>query len=64
MDNFIIWDVEVSTRLVTYGQLFKRSLASVWQNSVLSHFQFAERFFVNIIFREKFNDSIKRWLEK
>ena len=43
------------------------SLASVWQNPVLSHFQlfqFAERFYVNTIYREKFHERIKRWLEK
>ena len=37
------------------GQLFKRSLASVWQNRVLSHFQFGERFYVNTIYREQFH---------
>ena len=46
------------------GQLFQRILASVWQNRVLSHFQFAERFCVNTIYREKFNESIWRTLEK
>ena len=45
------------------GQLFKRSLASVWQNCVLSHFRFAERFNVNIIYRDQFHESIKRRLE-
>ena len=36
---------------------FKRSLASVWQNRVLSHFQFAERFHKNTIYREQFMKS-------
>ena len=36
------------------GQLFKRSLAIVWPNGVLSHFQFAQRFYLNTIYREKF----------
>ena len=39
------------------GQLFKRSLASVWQKRVLSHFQFAERFYKNTIYREQFMKS-------
>ena len=30
-----------------FGQLFKRSSASVNYNRVVSHFQFAERFYVN-----------------
>ena len=34
----------------TLGQLFERSLASVKQNPVLSHFQFAERFYENTIY--------------
>ena len=37
------------------GRLFQRSLASVQQNCVLSHFHFAERFYVNTIFREEFH---------
>ena len=35
----------------SWGQLFKRNLASVKQRRVLSHFQFAERSFVNTIFK-------------
>ena len=34
----------------TLGQLFEQSLASVKQNPVLSHFQFAERFYENTIY--------------
>ena len=29
------------------GQLFKQRLASVYQNRILRHFQFAERFYVD-----------------
>ena len=36
-------------------RLFKRSLTSVWQNRVLSHFQFAQRFFLSTIRREQFH---------
>ena len=46
------------------GQLFKRSLASVEQNRVLSHFQFAERFYVNAIYREQFHWSVLSGQEK
>ena len=38
-----------------FGQLFKRSPATVIYNRVLSHFQFAERFYVNAIYREQFS---------
>ena len=38
-----------------FDQLFKRSPASVIYNRVLSHFQFAERFYVNAIYREQFS---------
>ena len=37
----------------TLGQLFKRSLARVYQNRVLSH-QFAQGFYLNTICREHF----------
>ena len=37
------------------GRLFKRSLTSVYQNRVLSHFQFVQRFCLNIICREQFH---------
>ena len=40
--------------------LFERSLASVKQNRVLSHFQFAQRFYLNTIYREKFHENIRR----
>ena len=40
-----------------FGQLFKRSSASVNYNRVVSHFQFAERFYLNAIDREQFHDS-------
>ena len=40
-----------------FGQLLKRSSASVNYNRVVSHFQFAERFYVNAIDREQFHDS-------
>ena len=46
------------------GQLFKRSLASVKQDRVLSHFQFAERFYISTIYREEFHEIIWRRLEK
>ena len=46
------------------GQLFKRSLASVQQNGVLSHFQFTRLFYLNTIYREKFHKSIRRRLDK
>ena len=35
----------------TLGQLFKRSLVK----RALSHFQFAERFYVNTVYREQFH---------
>ena len=44
--------------LLTKGQLFKRSLASVEQNHVLSHFQFAQWFYLNTIYCEKFCERI------
>ena len=34
------------------------------KNRVLSHFQFAERFNVNTIYREQFHESIWRRLDK
>ena len=46
------------------GQLFKQSLASVWQNRVLSHFQFAERFYINTTYREEFHEITWRRLEQ
>ena len=39
-------------------------LASVKENRVLSHFQFAQRFYVNTIYREQFYESMWRRLEK
>ena len=36
------------------GRLFKRSLASGWQNRVLSHFQFFQRFYLNTGYGERF----------
>ena len=41
--------------LKVLGQLFDRSLASVQQNCVPSHFQFGERFYANTIYREQFH---------
>ena len=43
----------------TKGQFFKRSLASVQQNRVLSHFQF-----ICTIYREQFHESMWLRLEK
>ena len=40
------------------GQLVKQSLASAYQNRVLRHFQLAQRFHVNTIYREQFYESI------
>ena len=40
------------------GQIFKLSLGSIYQNRVLSHFQFAQRFYLNIIYCEQFSESI------
>ena len=37
----------------SWSKLFKQSLASVKQNRVLRHFQFAERFNVNTIYCEQ-----------
>ena len=48
----------------TTDQLFKLSLASVSQNRVLRHFQIAERFNVNTIYREQFHESMWRRLDK
>ena len=48
----------------TLGQVFKRSIASVWQNRVLiKRFSVAERFYVNTMFREQFQESKWRRLE-
>ena len=48
----------------TLGQVFKRSIASVWQNRVLiKRFSVAERFYVNTMFREQFQESKWRSLE-
>ena len=38
----------------TKDQLFKQSLAGVKQNFILSHFQFAQRFYLKTIFHEQF----------
>ena len=46
------------------GQLFKQGLTSALQNHVLSHFQFAERFYVNTNCREQFQESIWSRLEE
>ena len=56
--------VEALPSVHFFGQLFKRSSASVIYNRVLSHFQFAERFYVNAIYREQFHDSTFRRQEK
>ena len=42
----------------------KEDLTSVKQNRVLSHFQFAERFYVNTIYCEQFHESIWSRLEE
>ena len=48
----------------TLGQVFKRSIASVRQNRVLiKRFSVAERFYVNTMFREQFQESKWRSLE-
>ena len=46
------------------GQLFKQGLTSVKQNRILSHFRFAELFYVNTIYCEKFHESIWSRLEE
>ena len=40
------------------GQLFKRGLVSVWQNRVLSHFQFAQSFNLNTFYCQQLYESI------
>jgi len=45
-------------------QLFKRSLAGVKQNHILSNFQFAKCFYLNTIYCEKVHESIRCRLEK
>ena len=50
--------------LNSWGQLFKRSLASIKQNRVLSHFLFAQRFYLNTIYCEQFCESIQSRQEK
>ena len=42
-------------RCELFGLLFKRSLTSVYQNRVLSHFQFAQRFYLSTICRGQFH---------
>ena len=62
-----IWaleDWEVSDIETLQGQLRKRSLASVKQNRFLSHFQFAQGFYLNTICRKKFHENMRRRLEK
>ena len=44
-----------TSSVTAMGQLFKRSLATVQQNCVLSRLQFAERFYWNTIYREQFH---------
>ena len=46
--------------LITQGQLFKRSLAIVLKNRLLSHFQFAESFYVNTIYRVQLIKKTKK----
>ena len=52
-DEFFFLFLDMSS--VPKGHLFKRSLASVKQNRVQSHFQFGERFYVNTTYREQFH---------
>ena len=40
------------------GQLFKRSLANVYLHRVLSHFQFAQRYYLRTIYCEQFYESM------
>ena len=46
------------------GRLFKQGLTSVKQNRIRSHFRFAELFYVNTIYCEKFHESIWSRLEE
>ena len=39
------------------GWIFKRSLANLQQNHVLSHFQFAQLFYLNTGYQEQFHGS-------
>ena len=48
----------------TLDRLFKRRLTSVYKNRALSHFQFAQRFYLNTICRKQFHQSICCTLEK
>ena len=41
----------------TLDQLFKRSFVGVLQNRVLSHFQFAQYFYLNTIHRGQFSKA-------
>ena len=50
--------------LKSKDQLFKWSLASVYQNYFQSHFHFAQLFYLNTIYREQFHDNIWRRLVK
>ena len=48
----------LNSRLNSKGHLFKRSLASAYQNRVQSHFQFAQWFYLNTTYCETFYESI------
>ena len=51
-----VWTSRATTSSVkAMGQLFKRNLATVQQNCVLSRLQFAECFYWNTIYREQFH---------
>ena len=54
--------VMIFNREYLSNQYLKRSLASVQQNRVLSRLHFAERSYVNTIYREQFHESIIIWL--
>ena len=55
--HFKFWKLAITSTYsfaILDGQLFKRSLARVSQNRVLSHFHFSQRFYLNTIYREQF----------
>lgn len=53
---------EKNTNQKDVGSSRTAYLNGVWQNSVLSHLQLAQRFYLITVYREQFHDSVKRRL--
>ena len=57
LDNSNLFSISLEGSSCRKSTVFKRSLASLWQNRVLSHFQFAGSFYKNTFSREQFMKS-------